>query len=240
MSLAVTLIAIVAVAGAGVFLLRHQRPVSAPTPELPPGSSAQRSDSGSPASVDTASIRAVQNATTLNSSRRYAETLELVDAAVARDSTYDQLFLVRGVAYRGLRQFDRAVAAFGKAIALAPGASKAYLYRGIVYTDDLDLYDRGIQDFRRVLELDPGSTDAMVNIGVALYKAGRNQEAIRQYSEAIPRIPTDGRVVYLRGLAYRAAGDLSNAYADMVKARSLGAMVDQKLLDSLRTASGVG
>lgn len=185
------------------------------------------------AGADTASIRAREEALALSRAGRTAEALERLDAAIHDDPSYDQLYVSRGVIHRRLKQFDEAIADFSRAIELAPRAWQTHLYRGIVYTDDLGAYDLGIRDFRTVIELNPDNTDAVMNMGVAHYKAGRYDEAIARYSDAIARTRDSTRITYLRGLAYMAKGDAAGAGTDMRTARRSGYPVDRTILDSL-------
>jgi len=210
--------------------------------DAPPGTVPSAAAPGAQAAgVDTASIRAHDEALALSRAGRTAEALERLDAAILDDPSYDQLYVSRGVIHRRLQQFDEAVADFSRAIELAPRAWQTYLYRGIVYTDDLDAHDLGIRDFRTVIALNPDNTDAVMNMGVAHYKAGRYEEAIARYSDAIARTRDSTRITYLRGLAYLANGDAAGARTDMSTAQRSGYPVDRVILDSLGVAPwGVG
>jgi tetratricopeptide (TPR) repeat protein len=64
------------------------------------------------------------------------------------------LFYNRGNAYFDTRQFARAIADFGRAIALDDSFSLAYLNRGLAYERHGDK-QAAAADYRRALALDP-------------------------------------------------------------------------------------
>jgi len=139
---------------------------------------------------------------------------------------------VRGRAYAAKGSSDSALLYFNKAIELNNTDHTFYMQRGILYTDVLNQYENGIRDFRRVLELNPGYHDASLNIGVASYKSGNYQEAIKRYSEFIKVKPNNARTYMLRALAYGAAEDYDNALKDAGIAQSGGVRMDPNLLQS--------
>lgn len=139
---------------------------------------------------------------------------------------------VRGRAYAAKGSTDSALLYFNKAIELNNTDHTFYMQRGILFTDVLNQYENGIRDFRRVLELNPGYHDASLNIGVASYKSGDYQEAIKRYSEFIKVKPNNARTYMLRALAYGAAEDYDNALKDAGIAQSGGVRMDPNLLQS--------
>ena len=62
------------------------------------------------------------------------------------------LYMQRGYALGAARQYDSAIAAFDRAIALGPGWLEAYFGRGGSYEEKGDL-DRALADYRKCLEL---------------------------------------------------------------------------------------
>lgn len=71
------------------------------------------------------------------------------------------------------QEYDKAIEAYTKAIALNPNYAKAYNNRGLVY-DKKGQYDRAIEDFNRAIALNPNYAEAYNNRGIAYAKKARH------------------------------------------------------------------
>ena len=96
----------------------------------------------------------------------------------------------RGLVYYDLKQYDKAIADFSKAIELKPDYVEALNSRGSVYYD-LKQYDKAIADYSKAIELKPDYKAAWYYRGAG----PRDPEAIRQavadYTKAIQLKPHD-------------------------------------------------
>jgi tetratricopeptide (TPR) repeat protein len=94
-------------------------------------------------------------------------------------------YFCRGVAYDRLRQHDKAVADYSRAIELDPRDARAWNHRGIVYSANLGQPDKGVADFSKVIELNPEAAIGWVNRGSAYSYLGQPDRAVDDYSRAI-------------------------------------------------------
>jgi tetratricopeptide (TPR) repeat protein len=74
--------------------------------------------------------------------------------------------------------FERAVSAYGSAVATDPGLSEGYLERGILLWRELDKPAQALQDFDRVLALRPGLAEVLFFRGMAYQAVGEYRAAI--------------------------------------------------------------
>ena len=87
-------------------------------------------------------------------------------------------------------------------------------------------YDRAVQSFSRVVELDPKNMAALLNRGIASLRAGKLDEAQRDYETLLDRTRTEFRVYFgLAEIAYqkkdwRAARDYYLKYLEYAPAAS--------------------
>jgi tetratricopeptide (TPR) repeat protein len=134
-------------------------------------------------------------------------------------------FLYRGTAYKGNRDFDRAIADFSEAIRLNPDSPFAYGQRGLVYNQMSD-YDRAIADLTRFIALNPGRqylADAYIARAMA-YAAivratdyadkDRFDSEIADLTKAIALRPDYALLFKTRGSAYELKGQHDMAIAD--------------------------
>ncbi|MBI3702349.1 MAG: tetratricopeptide repeat protein [Rhizobiales bacterium] len=71
-----------------------------------------------------------------------------------------------------------------------------------------------IEKLNLLLNRDPSMAKARVLRGICHYRAGRNDEALAYYNEAIRVAPQSAAAVYDRGLMWLAKGDDDAALAD--------------------------
>ncbi|MBL4623936.1 MAG: tetratricopeptide repeat protein, partial [Flavobacteriales bacterium] len=75
-----------------------------------------------------------------------------------------------GLALAGAKNYKQAEQAYTKALTINPNYVAGYLNRGVLYTDQLNIPNKGIADFNQVLARQPNHRDALINIGICLYK----------------------------------------------------------------------
>ena len=144
-----------------------------------------------------------------------------------------------GLALAGAKNYAAAEQAYTKSIGINPNYIPGYLNRGVLYTDQLNIPAKGIADFNQVLARQPNHRDALINIGICLYKLGKLSESIQQYNKCIQMMPNNGRIYYLRALVYAQGNDFSNAYADAQKATLLGMQMNPQQVAQWKTNAGL-
>jgi PGF-CTERM protein len=75
------------------------------------------------------------------------------------NQNYTEAYNNRGAAYYDLKQYERAIEDYSKAIELNPNYVGAYINRGVTYYD-LKQYERAIEDFDKAIELNPNLAEA--------------------------------------------------------------------------------
>ncbi len=107
----------------------------------------------------------------------YSEAWGLFDKEKAKGHvTFGRNFLKNG-------QWDKAIAAFNKAIELDPKCVEAYITRGNAYNDK-GQHDKAISDYTKVIEINPRFGPAYSNRGLAWYKKGDYDRACSDYQKA--------------------------------------------------------
>jgi protein O-mannosyl-transferase len=82
-----------------------------------------------------------------------------------------------------------------------------YMWRGITYMEKLNKLDSAIADFKAVLNFgnkaDPSQIDGRLNLGLAYYRKGMFDDALKIYNELIAMAPDDITAYFQRGLVYQ-------------------------------------
>jgi tetratricopeptide (TPR) repeat protein len=87
------------------------------------------------------------------------------------------------VAYRNLKQYDKALSDLTQAIDITPDYIDAYIERGLLY-DDLKKFPESISDFTKVIQLQPDHSFAYLARGFSEYYAGDKVTACRDLQKA--------------------------------------------------------
>ena len=107
----------------------------------------------------------------------FAETNEISAKDMAKK------WFEKGLKYDIDKDYDKAIEAFTKAIALKPDYAYAYTNRGFAYYNN-GQYDRAIEDYDKAIALDPNDAEAYNNRGVAYAVKGNKDRAISDYKKA--------------------------------------------------------
>jgi tetratricopeptide (TPR) repeat protein len=131
-----------------------------------------------------------------------------------------QAWVNRGAAYGGLRQYDKAIADYSKAIELDPKFAAAWYNRGAAYVG-LRQYDKAIADYSKAIELDPNGAVYWNNRGLAHHELHQYDKATADWSKAIELDPKLAAAWYNRGAAYGGLRQYDKAIADYSRAIEL-------------------
>jgi tetratricopeptide (TPR) repeat protein len=142
--------------------------------------------------------------------------LELLSDRLARVMALTR----RGLAWTGLREFDKAAADYDDAVRLAPNP---FLHVARAELRGMDGDPAGAYaDLSAALERDPEFTLAYVVRGDVHLQHGQPDRAVADYTEAIRRDPGRPLYHYKRGAAYSRGGDFYRAAADFEEAVRVG------------------
>jgi tetratricopeptide (TPR) repeat protein len=122
-----------------------------------------------------------------------------------------------GIALFAGGEFDNAIAAFSRAIALNPDFTEAFYNRGLVYYEKNEPV-RAIADFDQTLRLDPLYFAAYFNRGLIFLDEKDYARALADYSETIRLNPRHAKAHNNRGNIYVIQKDYSRALADYTTA----------------------
>ncbi|QPF73541.1 PEP-CTERM system TPR-repeat protein PrsT [Roseateles sp. DAIF2] len=118
------------------------------------------------------------------------------------------------------RQFNEAMVAVDKALAITPASAEAHYQKGSV------LHARGdiataLAAYARALQLDPAHTETRLARAGALIDLDRGKDAAADIGELLKREPNEPRGLYLKALLARRAGDAATANAALNEVTSL-------------------
>lgn len=189
-----------------------------------------------------------------------AELFDLSDLLSKKDpaSLRPADYLLLGVVYTMLKNYDSALKSLDNAININPQFTVAFMARGYArYANALtdlkmskeskdneeifldraaytSLLQESLADFDKVLQLNPRVVFAWFNKGNIFYEAGDFTSAMQAYSEAIKIDPDFGEAYFNRGLAYLNAGNKSQAFSDLSKAGELGVIPSYNILKRMK------
>ena len=112
-----------------------------------------------------------------------------------------EAYYKRGSSYNELKQYERAIKDFDKAIALKSDYIEAYFNRGVNYVE-LGQYERAIKDFDKAIKLKPDYASAYNNRGVSYNGLELYEHAIADYDKAIELDPEHAAAYHNRGASY--------------------------------------
>ncbi len=130
-------------------------------------------------------------------------------------------FTNRGLAYKRIGQWDKAIADYSEAIRLKPDDAQIFNNRGNVHYYK-GQWDRAIEDYDEAVRLQPDLAEAFGNRGNVYRKNGQFDRAIEEYGKALHFQPGNAQVFADRGLAYEKKGESIQALRDFEEAHALG------------------
>ena len=116
-----------------------------------------------------------------------------------------------------LKQFDRAIAAYSRAIELDSKNAGHYNDRGVAYGEKGE-HELAIEDFNTSIQFNPNNADTYYNLGVAYDMKNDVKHAFKNYTKAIQLNPELANAYVNRGNAYNNKGRLNLAINDLNKA----------------------
>ena len=144
------------------------------------------------------------------------DKIEFFTKSLEKEGADKEVFKERGDVYNKLRQFDKAIADYNKAIEIDPKYINAYMFRGGVY-HSLHQYDKAIADCTKAIEIDPKHKDAYHIRGFLYRFIMQYDKAIADYTKAIEIDPKDKFAYEIRGDVYTGIRQYVRAIADYTK-----------------------
>jgi serine/threonine protein kinase/Flp pilus assembly protein TadD len=163
-------------------------------------------------------------ATALSHLKRYQDMLATCDRPllVERNSPFRIHFLnCKGLAFDGLKEYDRAIAVFDRAIKLSPGFIDAWNNRGESNLK-ANRIENAIADFQKAITLDPSrSFVPLNNLGKLFLRQKQYDKALEYYERAIKVRSNYLPALIGKGHAQRAMQQYSKAIVSYQRAINL-------------------
>jgi lipoprotein NlpI len=125
-----------------------------------------------------------------------------------------------GVTHLQMREYERAIRDFDRALALEPGLVVAWRQRALAYRSKGD-YERALADFEQAILLAPSDARLYTDRGVAYELLGDYPNAIRDFNRAIAFKPNHASAIEGRGRTYFYLGNFAQAAADLQRGLAL-------------------
>ena len=121
-----------------------------------------------------------------------------IEAAVLADPKNHDAWAALGNEYFDTHQHQKAVDAYGKALALKPNDPNILTDQGVMYRD-LGQFDKALANFQKANKLEPGHLQSLINIGV-VYSTNLNKpdEAAKAWNKVIAQAPTSEQAAQAR------------------------------------------
>lgn len=135
-----------------------------------------------------------------------------------KDTEYVTFTLTtRAGVYQDLKEYDKALADYARAIKGDPENLKLYKDRGqLLY--ELEKYDLADKDYQKVIDLDQGDAVGYVGLGRNAIAQKRYDDAIEKFDYAIKLSPAYSRVYAFRAESYIGKKKYNEAIDDIIKA----------------------
>src|SRR5262249_6413416 len=108
-----------------------------------------------------------------------------------------RVYVLRGNAYVQMKELERALADYGRAIELNPKFADAFYFRGQVYRASKDL-DRALSDFNQAIALNPRFANYFVHRGEAVRPKGEPDRALADLDKALALAPDNKQAQELK------------------------------------------
>lgn len=125
-----------------------------------------------------------------------------------------------GVTHLQMREYERAIRDFDRALALQPGLVVAWRQRGIAYRGKGD-YERALADFDQAILLAPSDARLYTERGLTYELLGDYPRAIREFDRAISFKPNNAPAIESRGRTHFYLGNFAQSAADLQRGLSL-------------------
>src|SRR6266568_2332779 len=147
-------------------------------------------------------------------------TLNAKFSSLASHSNLAKAYNNRAIAYRNLKQYERAIVDYNHTLDIKFGNTLAYYNRGITYYL-LKEYQRAIRNFDSALELNPKDTSAYFGRGTARYRLKEYEQAIQDFNYVLTLDAKHNWSYHNRGVSFLGLGNIKQGLADFVKAQEI-------------------
>jgi tetratricopeptide (TPR) repeat protein len=127
----------------------------------------------------------------------------------------------RGSFLTAIEDFQGAVDAYGKGLALDPGFAPGFYNRGYA-CNMLGMHREAIAEYDKTLKLEPDDYQSWFNRALSNHYIGEHHQAVADYGKAIALNPGDPQAYFNRAMSHVELGEGRKAAADMRIAARMG------------------
>ncbi len=165
--------------------------------------------------------------------------IEQFRAAVKADPKEPNVHFGLGYLLWTQNQFEEAASEFQAELANVPDNAQA-----LAFLADADMQTNHAADagplIQQALKIDPHLGRAHLDLGILYADSGRNQDAIRELTEAARLIPEDANPHWRLARIYQSMGNKTQANLEFQKTRNLHKAENDTILSKLRAAQDKG
>jgi tetratricopeptide (TPR) repeat protein len=160
-----------------------------------------------------------------------SEAILFYNKSIDLNPDFEAQFYERGKCHMNILAFDLAINDFDNAIRVNSKEDMHYLNRGICKLE-LNLLEDALKDFDTALSIKTNEV-TYANKGTVLFKLGRFEESITNFTIALAAEPWNDAYAYGRGMSYKAAGNIELARKDFRNSAASGNKLAKKERKSL-------
>lgn len=174
----------------------------------------------------------------LSLDKKYQDVVDNFEGAIkALGPIYNRshwnLFYQLGIAYERLKVWDKAEAAFLRALELSPNQPQVMNYLGYSWIDMNINLERGMELIRAAVDLRPNDGYIVDSLGWAHYRQGQYEAAVRELERAVLLRPSDPTINDHLGDAFWRVGRKTEAYFQWERALATMAEFDESLVPAI-------
>jgi len=160
------------------------------------------------------------------------EVENLLTEAIQRDTENANYYTARAINYTAQGDLQKALIDYNSSIRLENANAETWQRRGLI-KEKLKDFNGALTDFTQSIKLKDDNEKIWLLRGNLMIELKRVKDAIEDYTIAITHQPEYAAAYYARALANQIAQNLKGACEDLVKAKTLGASIDEKLKSTI-------
>jgi tetratricopeptide (TPR) repeat protein len=162
---------------------------------------------------------AIDQVISLYNQDQLEQTVSLAENLVGQYPNALILYDILGAAYMDLKNAEKTLESYKKALQLNSNHTDAYNNMGMAFYDQ-GRFNEAVECYQKAVKLEPNFADVRYNLGNALKQAGNLKQAIESYKASLVINPNDAEVLFNYGNALKSYGDFDQAievYAKVLK-----------------------
>jgi tetratricopeptide (TPR) repeat protein len=152
--------------------------------------------------------------------QEYSDAILILINMIEIDPEDEKRLATLALCYQHLKDFDAAIKAYNKALAIKPDYAEAHINLGSALEEQGKL-EEAIEAYNKALAIKPDYAEAYNNMGVTLKEQGKLEEAIEAYNKALAIKPDYADAYNNIGVTLKERGKLEEAIEAYNKALAI-------------------